>query len=334
MIDIDLEKSSKILKNNFEYITYSKNIFIPVTNFCRNNCKYCKFTKGDKFLTPPNKIKSFLENVDSSKHSEILFTFGERPYQRKRFNEKLKKYGYISFAEYIKDLCNYSIDNGFLPHTNPGVVKESFISKIKPYNTSLGLMLETTADLKVHKNSPGKKPQKRLELLELLGKKKIPTTTGILIGIGESKKDRVESLKKIRSLQKRYGHIQEVIIQPCQHKNQNIKKSKLLDTIALARIILKNTNIQSPPNLVKNIPDLIKAGASDLGGISEHTIDYINPNHSWPKISDIREEVRKNTGFELKKRLPIYPRYIKESWMADGVKDLIKDKADNEGFAK
>lgn len=334
MIDNDFrQRAYEILKNNFDYITYSKNIFLPLTNFCRNNCKYCKFTNNKRYLKDPDEIKDTIREVEQS-FTETLFTFGERPYESNLFNEKLQKLGYNDFVKYLTELYDYSLKQGYLPHTNPGFVTEEFVSKIRPYNASLGLMLESIAKLSVHEESPGKNPLNRLKFLKLLGKKKIPTTTGILVGIGESEKDRVNSLKEIKKLDNEFEHIQEIIIQPCRGYKNLADKEKLVKTISIARSLFKEKNIQSPPNLVDEPLDLIKAGASDLGGISTKTPDYINPDYPWPNLCGLEEKITKKTKFDLRERLPIYPKYVKKDWIPPKLSRIVKTKTDDEGFVK
>ncbi len=331
MKKLNKKKSSyKLLKDNFDYITYSKNVFIPLTNFCRNNCKYCGFSKKPKRVMTPAEAKSLLKKAKSSSCSEALFTFGEKPHYSDEFIEKIKKLGYKDFSEYLKDIQAFSVKEGIIPHTNPGVVDESLISSIQPYNASMGLMLENITNLSVHIDSPGKKPSKRIGFLEMLGRKKIPTTTGLLIGIGETKESRIRSLYKIKEIDSKYNHIQEIIIQAYQPNEKSnlenkLEKNELYETISIARKIFPEKNIQSPPNLVNNPIKLIKSGINDLGGISDITPDYINPNHDWPDLNKLKKEINQKTPFSLKKRLPIYPEYVEEKWIPDNLQCILEE---------
>ncbi|OKY77691.1 MAG: Thiamine biosynthesis enzyme ThiH, FO synthase [Candidatus Methanohalarchaeum thermophilum] len=317
-------------------ITYSKNVFIPVTNYCRNNCLYCGFNRGNRYLLELDEIEKLLDKAKKRNAKEVLLCCGERPEQSREFMGKIKEIGYDSHLEYLIDICKLALDKNLLPHTNTGLLDYNELKKLKRYNASMGLMLETTAKVKSHQNSPGKKPSKRIKMIKEAGKLQIPFTTGILLGIGESKQDRINSLRKIDEINQRYGHIQEVIIQRYEpNKYSKLKDTasyeELLDNIRLSNEILKDISIQSPPNLVRNLDKLVKAGIDDLGGISEVTSDYINPKKSWPDLKKIKLELDE---FRVKERLPIYPRYIKEKWFSDELEETIKNLSDEDGYAK
>jgi FO synthase subunit 1 len=207
---------------------------------------------------------------------------------------------------------------GLLPHTNAGVLCDEELKALSPYNASMGLMLETTARLEAHAESPGKRPEARLDFIERAGRQKIPLTTGILVGIGEALEDRRESLRSIADLHHAYGHVQEVIIQPLEPKPRTPMaeasppgEAELLQAVAMARAILpEEVAVQVPPNLVDPLP-FAQAGASDLGGISPLTPDWINPNRPWPDLEDLR---RRLAGYRLRERLAVYPRYVHKGW--------------------
>jgi FO synthase subunit 1 len=225
-----------------------------------------------------------------------------------------------------------------LPHCNLGVLTRDDLKELKDVNVSMGLMLETTAELEAHSHSPGKDPAARLQMIEEAGELKIPFTTGLLIGIGESEEDRIHSLEAIRAVHERYKHIQEVILQPFLPKpatameNANSPQfDAMKETVRAARSILpEEIAIQVPPNLTSP-KELIELGASDLGGISERTIDYINPEAPWPTEEELRTRI---APYELRERLPIYPRYIKKGWYSDELKPLIERYADEAGLRR
>jgi FO synthase subunit 1 len=260
--------------------------------------------------------------------TEALFTFGERPEEELGFKALINMAGYDSILQYCHALCKKSIATGILPHTNAGVLTAEELEYLKPVNASMGLMLETTADIPAHRNSPGKVPEIRIEMIENAGMLKIPFTTGLLLGIGETMQDREESLTVIRDLHKRYGHIQEVIIQNFCPKpgtpmciGQEISFDEMCVVIRIARDLLpKDVAIQVAPNLA-NAASLIPCGVNDLGGISPLTIDYVNPGHPWPG----EDELRRSAGnYILGERLCIYPRFITKGWFSNELEPLIK----------
>ncbi len=322
-----------------EIVTFSRNVFVPLTRTCRNRCAYCGFRKNDYKLMKPDEVKSLLLKAKNA--IEALFTFGEKPDVYAKFRENLKKLGYNSFIEYVRDMNKLAVDMGFLPHTNAGVLSYSELKTLKPFNASMGLMLEQAVELECHAESPGKKPEVRIKTIKDAGKLKIPFTTGILVGIGESEYDRAYSLEVIAEIHANYGHIQEVIIQNFSPKPNtpmaNWKPPSLeemLKTVKMAREILpSDVTIQIPPNLVDDVSPFLKAGARDLGGISEVTPDYINPEHPWPSVDSLKKVLEQN-GFLLRERLPIYPKFVKMGWFSDEIAELVKLNSDGEGFRK
>ena len=316
-------------------ITYSRNVFLPLTRSCRNRCHYCGFRKDDDGLMSFESVRSLLKKAENA--TEALLTFGEQPEHSEKVREDLKKLGVNSFAEYVKNVCVIALEEGFLPHTNPGVVDTGFLRKVKDFNASMGLMLEQAVELECHEESPGKKPEERIKFIKKAGKLRIPFTTGILVGIGEKFGDRIYSLEVIADIHDNYGHIQEVIIQNFSPKKgtkmENFKPpsvSELLETVKAAReIIQKDVSIQVPPNLVRNLEEFVKAGANDLGGISDVTPDFINPEHPWPRVEELEKELR---GFELRERLPIYPKFVVEGWYSEVTAPLIEAYSDEEGY--
>ncbi len=322
-----------------KFITFSRNIFIPLTNICRNKCAYCGFRRDighpEAKLLTPSEVKELLSRGVKAGCSEALFTFGERPEEVKGFMPWLNELGYDNIIDYLVELCKLSIHMGLLPHSNPGILKKSELEKLKPYNASMGLMLETIAEVEAHKDSKGKNPMLRIKTIEMAGELGIPFTTGILIGIGETWQDRVDSLLVIKEIHERYGHIQEVIIQNFTPKPYtkmatftSPSMKEMARVVTMARELLpEDVAIQIPPNLADPV-ELIKAGASDLGGISPITIDYINPEEPWPEIAELKAKL------PLRERLPIYPKYVRKKWYSRHIAPLIDRLSDAEGFRK
>lgn len=324
-------------------VTYSKNVFIPVTNMCRNHCGYCGFRRSpddpQAYIMQPARIEEILKRGAQSGCTEALFTFGERPDEDAGYLRRLKAIGYDRTLDYLLDLCRMAIKMGLLPHCNPGVLSYAELALLKPLNASMGLMLETTAHLQAHEDCPGKVPEKRIESIANAGKLKIPFTTGLLVGIGETENDRVKSLKTIAGLHREFGHIQEVIIQNFTPKPGTAMEhhpppsiDEMIRTVEHAREILPgDVAVQVPPNLIS--PGvLIEHGASDLGGISPVTIDHINPEHEWPAVEQLGQNVGRD--IVLRERLPIYPQYIKQGWFSDEIRPLVQHLVSDDGYRK
>ncbi len=327
---------------NPRFVTYSKNVFVPVTNICRNKCAYCGFKREPEHpearLMPPEEIIPILKNGVEAGCTEALFTFGEYAEEVPGYRARLEALGYSSTLEYLLFLCETAIEVGILPHTNAGVMTRVELEALKPVNASMGLMLESSAKLEAHNGCPGKIPELRLKTIEEAGKLKIPYTTGLLIGIGEKKEDRIASLEAISGLHKKYGHIQEVIIQNFAPKPGTLMENfpaptveEMSEAIVLARQLLPpDVAVQVAPNLID--PEvLIKKGVSDLGGISPLTIDWINPEAEWP---DVRLLQQKLGQIRLRERLPIYPQYIKRGWYSERISELITALSDSNGYRK
>lgn len=315
---------------NRTIITFSKNVFLPLTTVCRNRCEYCCFRTPvtEQCIIKPYDAEQTLACGAAQACTESLFTFGERPEEEQGFKRQMKRTGYDTILQYCHALCKKSIETGLLPHTNAGIMTLEELEYLKPVNASMGLMLETTADIPAHRNSPGKDPQVRIEMIENAGILKIPFTTGLLLGIGETMRDREESLLVIHDLHKRFGHIQEVIIQNFCPKpgtpmsgRQQISFDEMCTVIHMARDLLpEDVAVQVAPNLA-DAASLIPCGVSDLGGISPLTIDYVNPGHPWPQ----EEAMRRSLGdYILKERLCIYPQYIAKGWFSNELEPLIK----------
>jgi FO synthase subunit 1 len=259
--------------------------------------------------------------------TEALFTFGEHPEEEPGFLQYLEPLGYTTILDYCEAMCRKSIEYGVLPHTNAGILTFDEMERLRPVNASMGLMLETTARVPAHKTSKGKDPEVRLAMIEDAGKLKIPFTTGLLLGIGETMADREESLYAIRDIHRKYKNIQEIIIQNfCPKPGTSMAAwpipatDEIGKTIHMARTILpREIAIQIPPNLI-DAASLIACGVDDLGGISPLTIDYVNPEHPWPAFDELKTiagEAR------LKERLCIYPQYIERGWYHPDLQPLI-----------
>ncbi|MDV2480422.1 7,8-didemethyl-8-hydroxy-5-deazariboflavin synthase subunit CofG [Methanoculleus sp. Wushi-C6] len=311
-------------------ITFSRNVFLPLTTVCINRCGYCCFCTpvGEGCIVPPAEVLRTLEAGTALGCTEALFTFGERPGAVPGFDAELAKIGYADILDYVYDLSLAAIERGLLPHTNAGILTYAELDRLREVNASMGLMLETTADVPAHRNSPGKDPAVRIEMIENAGRLSIPFTTGLLLGIGETMEDREESLRVIRDLHRRFGHIQEVIVQNfCPKPGTAMEGApvpgtgEICATITLAREILPpDVAVQIPPNLI-DASRLVSCGVNDLGGVSPLTIDYVNPEHPWPQI----EELRRVAGdAELRERLCIYPQYIEKEWYSPRLAPLIR----------
>ena len=344
---------------------------------CRNHCFYCGFRRDpndDAWFMSPEEVLELVERAKAAGCSEALLTLGERPEIHAEAREKLEEFGYKNTVGYLEDLCKRILELGLLPHTNAGLLSERELRCLRRYNASMGLMLECAVELPVHRSSPGKNPKLRLKVIEAAGKLQIPFTTGLLIGVGESSKDRARSLLAIRELHERYGHIQEVIIQPFVPKPNTPMANcagpsevELLATVAMARSLMPEMNIQVPPNLldynggvvqlggcipkgetqtafkqplviqrggceISVIEAILRAGANDFGGISSVTPDFINPEHPWPSVAELRAVIER-AGFTPRERLPIYPRYVKdERFMSKKVKKHVLKLADEDGY--
>jgi FO synthase subunit 1 len=321
-------------------LTYSRNVFLPVTNLCRNRCGYCSFRRepGEGKLLHRSEARRLLEEGALAGCSEALFALGEEPWKESGFAELLAAANASDFIEYLAELCEMALDEGLLPHTNAGVLSQEALEMLAPLNASMGLMLETTARVYAHSNSPGKDPGIRLDFIARAGRLKIPFTTGILVGIGESWDDRINSLKKIAQLHQTFGHIQEVIVQPLDPKPRTALEKlpppgeeEIRRTVNLARDILpSDVAVQVPPNLSDPLV-MAQSGANDMGGISAVTPDWINPSRPWPSVEDLSSRL---DGYALKERLPIYPAYVLRGWYGKKTGSVIHSLADEDGLRR
>lgn len=321
-------------------ITYSKNVFLPLTDICRNECGYCVYRRGPEsfdatILMEIKEVKEILKKADEYACHEALFTFGEGADEFYEVSCALDKMGFTSMVEYLYFLCEETLDNtNLLPHSNPGILKKNELKLLREVNASMGLMLESSSSrlmqTVVHSKSPGKEPKLRLKTIENAGKLKIPFTTGLLIGIGETIKERADSLLQIRKLQDQYGHIQEIIIQNFKPKPgiplENQKEPSLAEMIkivAVTKLLFPDVSVQVPPNLNRQSAQMfLMAGADDWGGVSPITQDYVNPEASWPELNELIS-LTEELGFKIKERLPVYPKFISEDFLSEKILEKI-----------
>jgi len=337
-----------------DVVTVSRNVFIPLTNLCRNRCSYCTFAK----LPDSPEAKTFaLEEVDALARSgrahgciEALFCLGDKPENAYALHRRwLAERSYATTAEYLVEACEVAFAQGLLPHTNAGILSRDQMAALRPWNASMGLMLESASPRlrgkgMPHYYCPDKEPGLRIEMHEEAGRLAIPFTTGMLLGIGETDAERIDTLLVIRALQRRYGHIQEVILQPFHPKPDTEMCSVAAPNdehfaawVALARLVLgSRMNLQAPPNLsAPSLALLLRSGINDWGGVSPVTLDFINPEAPWPAMERLRE-VTCAQGQRLRERLAVYPEFVTsrpecfdpKMWAA------VRGLADAEGFAR
>lgn len=335
-------------------ITYSRKVFLPLTNFCRDYCGYCTFRRdpgqpGAHTMTPEDVLQ-VAQAGEKLGCSEALFSLGDKPeLVFPEMRATLRRLGFKSTLHYLEAMCELVLrETSLLPHPNPGLLSAEWIARLAAVSPSMGLMLETTSDHLLapgaaHDNAPDKIPAKRRHTIEEAGKQQVPFTTGLLIGIGETPQDRVDTLLAIRELHRRYGHIQEVIIQNFRVKPDipmrnwpEPSKGELLRTIAVARLLMPGVNIQAPPNLSSPYyEELLDAGLNDWGGISPLTPDYINPEKPWPHLEQLKLRTE-SKGYTLRPRLPVYPEFLPR--LMDRAPGLLAEKlgaaADGYGYAR
>ncbi len=336
-------------------VAYSRKVFIPLTNLCRDRCGYCTFVKApthpQAHTMTPEEVLAVAEAGRKAGCKEALFSLGEKPEEVHPLARKhLERLGYPSMTAYLTAMCKLVIEEtGLLPHSNPGVLEREEVEALKDVNVSMGLMLENISPRlmekgQAHYGCVGKSPHVRMATMRYAGEMRVPFTTGILIGIGETPEERVDSLFAIRELQEQYGHIQEVIVQNFRAKPdtrmRGYKEPTALDmvvTLAVARLVLGGEmNIQAPPNLTPDAYQFyLLAGINDWGGISPVTKDFINPERAWPQIVELKRKTEE-AGLELKERLAVYPEYIVErsGYLNPHLKANILSWVDEEGYVK
>jgi FO synthase len=332
-------------------VTYSRKVFIPLTTLCVDRCTYCTFAKppgaGGVYLEPED-VLAVARAGDDADCTEALLTLGDRPEQRwPQAREFLDKRGLETTIDYVAEMSTLiRSETGLFPHANPGLLDDDAMAKLRPTNPSMGMMLENIsprlleADMPHHRSTT-KVPSLRVATIEAAGRARVPFTTGILVGIGENHQEIVESLFALRDLANKTGAIQEVIIQNFRAKADTpMRRSAepvpqwFARVVALARWIMgPDANVQVPPNLTERYEIYLDAGINDWGGVSPLTIDWVNPEAPWPHLGDL-EERTEAAGFELRPRLPVYPEYINDVWIAPELIGDIQERTDDNGYAK
>lgn len=347
----ELFQIAKILRNRYKgkVVTYSRKIFFNLVNLCRDTCSYCTYksepAQTKLSLMSKQGVYNLAKLGKMYRCTEALFVTGERPEQK--YQEAriwLKENGFESTAEYLVHSSEIALQEGLFPHTNAGNLTKSEMNELKKTNVSLGLMLENSSERlsekgMPHQFAPSKNPKARLEVLENAGELRIPMTTGILIGIGETVFEIIDSIYAIKQIHEKFGHIQEVILQNFQPKPDTSMRNfpsaeevYFKKIVALARVIMPDMNIQIPPNLSPNsYEDFLSVGINDWGGISPLTPDYVNPEFAWPSIDTVQKKSAE-AGFEFRARLPIYPEFI--SFVEPELREKISEISDSRGLVK
>ncbi len=317
--DADVEELLEVGPDDVEpadELTFARNVFVPLTTACRYTCTYCTYfdPPGEASLLTRDEVRAILERGADAGCTEALFTFGDDPDERyERIHEQLAAWGHDSIHAYLREVCELALDVGLLPHSNPGDQTHEQMALVADVNASMGVMLETTADVDAHAGPRRKSPGQRLDTIRTAGELGVPFTTGILVGIGEGWRDRAESLLAIRDLHERYGHVQEVIVQNVVPNDRSRFSKPSVETMrrvtAMARYALPpSVSVQVPPNLSPTRA-LLDCGVDDLGGVSPVTDDYINPAYKWPAVREL-EGIAREAGVPLCERLPVYDRYL------------------------
>jgi len=334
--------------------TYSRKVFIPLTNLCRQRCGYCTFSRApddpQAHTMSPDEVLAVAEAGRRQGCKEAMFSLGEKPEEiYPQVREQLAHLGHRTMVSYLRAMCELVLEQtGLLPHANPGVLTRQELAELREVNASMGLMLENVSTRLMAPGGPhwqcaGKVPGARLDTIAHAGEMKVPFTTGLLIGIGETPQERVDSLLAIKQLHARHGHIQEVIIQNLRVKEDTAmrrwREPSVLDmvrTIAVARLLLPAMNIQAPPNLTPQAYQLyLLAGINDWGGVSPVTSDFINPEAPWPSIAELKA-VTEEAGFELRERLAIYPEYLtrRNGFLRDSLRQRALAWTDHDGYVR
>ena len=342
------------LRGKGDVVTVSRNIFLPLTNLCRDRCAYCTFAKLPD--SPEAHTYTLLEVEQEVREGvragaiEALFCLGDKPeiaYRSHR--QELARRGYGSTSELLLAACRVAFERGMLPHTNAGILSQDEMARLRPWNASMGLMLETTSQRlrgkgMAHYYAPDKEPATRIRMHEEAGELRIPFTSGMLLGIGETDEERVDTLITIRDLAEKHGHIREVIVQPFHpkpgtpmHGALALGDAEVAGWVAMARLILgPRMNVQTPPNLAPEVLELLaRSGLNDWGGVSPVTIDYINPEAPWPKLRELRRRTEE-AGQRLRERLPVYPEDVigRPELFDPAMRAALPRFHDAEGFAR
>lgn len=334
-------------------ITYSRKLFVPLTNMCRDECGYCTFVQAPDSpharVMTPDEVRDSLRAGEKAGCKEVLFSLGEKPELRYAAARRaLDRLGYRTMTDYLAAMCDLVLrETSMIPHVNAGTLSDDELARLHPVSASMGLMLESVSKRLLRKGQPhhacpDKVPAQRLATLGRGGRRRIPFTTGILIGIGETWQERIDSLRAINALHRRYGHIQEVIVQNFRAKpgtamadHPEPTLTDLIRTLAVARLELDaDISLQVPPNLTVDHRALIDAGINDWGGISPVTSDFINPERIWPEI-DVLARTTASAGYELAERLTVYPGYTgaAKGYLAPRLAERVFDLSREDGLA-
>ncbi|MEQ9619375.1 MAG: 7,8-didemethyl-8-hydroxy-5-deazariboflavin synthase CofG [Deltaproteobacteria bacterium] len=330
-------------------LTFSKNVFVPLTQLCRNHCGYCTFKyepgEGPLFMTP-EEVVDMAKKGASLGCTELLFVTGDKPeLLYPEYRKALGNLGYETTADYLIAMGESGLSENIFPHTNLGLATLGELEAFRETNPSMGLMLENISPRllkkgQAHYRCPDKVPKQRIKTMELAGELGIPWTTGLLVGIGETWEERIDSLLALKELSDRYGNIQEIIIQNFSPKPGILMEKypppdfiEMLKIVAISRLLFGGSmNIQIPPNLnPETYPLFVHAGVNDLGGVSPITIDYVNPEAPWPKLEKMTALVQE-MDFELRERLPVYPEYIDDKYIKKELLEVVRGFVDERGY--
>jgi FO synthase len=337
-------------------VTFSRNFTLSLSRTCRCYCKYCAFATHRAHLYAPDEVERMLDDAGRRGVKELLVLTGERPEVNPDVARRIEEYGHADFTSYVAWACERALERGLLPHTNLGVLERDELERLREVTASQGLMLESVVpDLVVHQGSPTKHPRRRLETIRLAGELRIPFTSGILVGIGESADDRVAALEALAAVHAEYGHLQEVILQnyvphpryygrepariadaaqragdgaadelPPPDWATPISLDDMRVLVREARRLMPDVGVQIPPNLSDWWLPLVEEGATDLGGLSANG-DHISPEHPFPSVHRMRKQLQPR-GYALTERLCVYPQYMTPEWLEQGVLDVVKTK--------
>ncbi len=344
------ETASKLRdKNKGKVVSFSKKAFFNIINLCRDTCSYCTYKAEPDdtklSLMDEQTVKKLAELAKKYNCTEALFVTGERPEQKyQEAKEWLRKQGFSSTTEYLIHCSEIVLKQGVFPHTNAGNLAKNEMKELAKTNVSMGVMLENSSvrlreEGMPHQDAPSKEPLARLNILKNAGELKIPMTTGILVGIGETLEECIQSIYDIKKIHQKYGNIQEIILQNFHPKpktsmfeHSTPEESYFKMVVALCRIIMPGANIQIPPNLSPdNYNEFLSVGINDWGGISPITSDYVNPEFSWPNIQNVEKKCG-NLGFSLKARFPVYPEFV--PLINNNLKQRISLIADEKNYVK
>ena len=331
-------------------VTYSRKVFIPLTTLCRDRCTYCTFAKppgaGGEYLEPED-VLAIAHAGERHDCTEALFTLGDRPEDRwQQAREFLDAQGLGSTIDYVRKMTELvASETSLFPHANPGLMDEAAIGALRPSNPSMGLMLENISPRLMdpgmpHFDCPDKDPVARMATIEAAGRMAVPFTSGLLVGIGETNQEIVDSLIALSEVHQRHGHIQEIIIQNFRAKADTRMKGSpepipayFARVVAVARWLFgPEMNVQVPPNLTEKYETYLAAGINDWGGVSPLTIDWVNPEQPWPHLAELRDRTEA-AGFELRPRLPVYPEFSGDEWIDPSLHAKIDAASDDAGYA-